>query len=110
MANASQGDTEMTPTNILNRSFDPTFNVLAVEGMGYDPSGVLKRIVSDTLTFRYAVDGTAVYLGEATPGASQASAIWRVMKFDSSTGSIKWADGNDNFDNVWDDYASLTYN
>lgn len=53
------------------------------------------------------------YVGKAAIGSSGASAVWRIMKIDESgtptTLSITWADGNSNFDNVWDNRTSLTY-
>jgi len=55
---------------------------------------------------------TVAYLGEAAPGSSAAAAVWRIQKFTFSAGgdvSSAWADGNANFDNVWDNRASLTY-
>ena len=56
------------------------------------------------------VTATLAYVGEATFAAPTSSALWRIRKLDTTTGvDIKWADGNSNYDNVWDDRASLTY-
>lgn len=54
---------------------------------------------------------TVTYIGEAAPGTATSSALWRVKKIDSTTNPTKivFADGNDLFDNVWDDRASLSY-
>ena len=53
---------------------------------------------------------TVSYIGEATTGSATSSAVWRIKKMDTTTGTvITWADGNDNFDNVWDNRASLSY-
>jgi len=52
------------------------------------------------------------YVGEAATGSSTAAAVWKIYRItNSGTASIRkhWADGNDLFDNVWDDRASLTY-
>ena len=57
------------------------------------------------------VDATTTYIGEATPGTTLASALWRIKKV-VETGpdvTITWADGNSDFDNIWDDRLSLTY-
>ena len=47
------------------------------------------------------------------PGSSTSSAVWRVKKTVLSDTSddvvITWADGNANFDNIWDNRLSLTY-
>lgn len=57
------------------------------------------------------VDATTEYLGWAEPGTATSAASWRVKKI-TTTGSdiaITWADSNRNFDNAWDNRASLTY-
>lgn len=50
------------------------------------------------------------YIGKALIGTSSADNDWAIQKMDE-TGDliITWADGNDNFDNVWDNRASLVY-
>jgi hypothetical protein len=52
-----------------------------------------------------------VYVGQADPGSSTSAAVWRVKKITESLGgtSIDWADGDAEFDNVWDDRDTLTY-
>jgi hypothetical protein len=55
--------------------------------------------------------GGISYVGEALPGAATSAASWRVKRL-TETGpdvAVQWADGNGNFDNVWDDRASLSY-
>jgi hypothetical protein len=50
-------------------------------------------------------------VGEAAISVSESSAFWRIKRL-TTTGTvldIKWADGNDEFDNVWTDRAGLTY-
>lgn len=54
---------------------------------------------------------TVSYIGEADPSAATSAAAWRVRRI-TKTGddvSIRWADGDALFDNVWDDRASLSY-
>jgi len=51
------------------------------------------------------------YVGEADPGSATSSAIWRVKRVTddgSELLTIEWAGGG-NFDQIWDDRASLTY-
>lgn len=51
-----------------------------------------------------------IYLGEAEEGSLTSDAVWRIRRIDYSSGvTILWADGNANFDNVWNDRTSLTY-
>lgn len=45
------------------------------------------------------------WVAQAVPGSSLASAVWRVKKIATTTGSLEitritWADGNSNFDNA----------
>jgi hypothetical protein len=60
-------------------------------------------------TIHLVTVGSIDYLGEAAIGSATSSAVWRIKKIDSTTGtSITWA-GTGTFDQVWDNYASLTY-
>ena len=51
------------------------------------------------------------YVGYASPSSLSSASSWRIMKVTSSPSAcdVKWADGNLDFDNIWDDRASLTY-
>lgn len=58
------------------------------------------------------VSDVLAYLGDASVGSSTSSSIWRIQKLVfTAAGSvtITFADGNVNFDNVWDNRASLSY-
>ena len=54
-----------------------------------------------------------LFLGEAAPGTATSFPAWRIRKFiyniDKMLIEILWADGDGNFDNVYDDRAALTY-
>lgn len=55
-------------------------------------------------------DSLVEYLGRAPTGSSTAGAVWQIRKIDETTGTIiTWADGNDSFDNIWDNRESLSY-
>ena len=63
-------------------------------------------------TTRYEeVSSTLTYFGEAAPGAAESDPVWRMKRMTTTGGltKVEFADGNVNFDNVWDDRASLTY-
>lgn len=68
-----------------------------------------------TTNYATQVDKTSttdvIYIGEATIGSATSSAVWRIQKVDNTGGDteIIWADGNDNFDNIYDNRTSLTY-
>lgn len=57
------------------------------------------------------VDAVDTYIGKADPGSVESAAVWQIQRLTVSgtVTSIEWADGNDEFNNVWDDRASLTY-
>lgn len=51
-----------------------------------------------------------LYVGKSLPGTSQGSASWQIYKINTSSGIvITWADGNSNFDNIWNNRLSLSY-
>lgn len=57
------------------------------------------------------VSSTEIYIGEAAVKVAESSSAWRIRKF-STVGTVTkmlWADGNELYDNVWTDRATLTY-
>ena len=56
---------------------------------------------------------TVKYIGQALPGSTQSSALWRIKKVDLSATDgdveIVWADGTAEFTKVWDDRLSYNY-
>ena len=60
----------------------------------------------------YDANNNLIYQGTAYPSITKASAGWRIKKFTYTSGNltdIQFADGNDNYDNVWNDRAIYTY-
>lgn len=54
---------------------------------------------------------TVTYVGKALPGSSAASAVWQITRITTS-GTVTltaYADGDSNFDNVWNNRAALSY-
>lgn len=49
------------------------------------------------------------YIGKAATGTATSAASWKISKLDDSTGRLTWADGDANYDNIWDNRASLSY-
>lgn len=69
---------------------------------------------STTTNYATRVDDTTTenvtYLGKAIPGSANGDPVWQIQKIDETAGTvITWADGNDNFDNIWNNRASLIY-
>lgn len=54
---------------------------------------------------------TVTYVGEAPLQSNEASPVWRIKKLETSGTvlTITFADGNQNFDNIWTNRTSLTY-
>lgn len=100
-----------------NTSFDEDFGVNTVEILEYDPTGAsgrLKRSIHPNLPMRLDYDSSSnlIFLGKGKQGAVNGDASWRIQQFTWSGGnlvSITWADGDSEFDNVWNNRASLSY-
>jgi len=66
-------------------------------------------------TVRTDTDGATpetIYRGNALPGTAEGSAAWRCEEITIAADgdvSILFADGNDSYDNIWTNRASLTY-
>ena len=68
----------------------------------------------DQFTYVFDYSGTdPIYIGMAPTGQSKASAVWQIRKlsYDGSGNitDIQFANGSRNFDQVWNDRASLSY-
>ena len=66
-------------------------------------------------TTRTDTDGATpetIYRGAAIPGTATSAALWRMEEITIAADgdvTILFADGNDSFDNIWDNRASLSY-
>ena len=51
------------------------------------------------------------YVGYATIGTANSAASWKVFRMFDDKGdlTITYADGDSNYDNIWDDRVTLTY-
>jgi len=55
-------------------------------------------------------DSNITYFGKAVPGTATSAASWQIKEVDTTSGSeIRYADGDANFDNIWDNRESLSY-
>ena len=53
-----------------------------------------------------------IYIGEALPGSATSDAKWRIKRVDQQAGddyTIIWAEGSADFDKIWDNRLTLTY-
>lgn len=72
------------------------------------------RTIVGALAIRQDFQGgnKLIFLGESEPGVATSLGAWRIRKFTYDGNkliSVEWADGNGNFDNVYDDRATLSY-
>lgn len=67
------------------------------------------QLVPDEILIDESTSDT--YIGNTKPGTASSSALWRIRKIAVAAGvtSIKFADGDDQYDNVWDNRLSLSY-
>mgnify|MGYP006935473121 CR=1 FL=1 len=104
--------------NNLTNNPSSSVSITAGEGVLVEQNGDIYTITMEASVpyatrIDQAVDGLTYYTGFADVGSSTSSAVWRVKKTVLSDTSddvvITWADGNANFDNIWDNRLSLTY-
>lgn len=79
---------------------------LDVHVLGGQLAGSSKIIIIDNAS------ASITYYGYANPGTANSDATWRILRKEVVSASVtefKYADGNDNYDNVWNNRASLTY-
>ena len=58
-----------------------------------------------------APDSNTYYIGEAPFGAATTDPIWRIKRlvFSGANFTLDWADGNDEFNKIWDNRTLFTY-
>lgn len=76
-------------------------------------SGIIKSesVSRETITLIDEVSSTVTYIGKAKLGTAGSDAFWQIRKIQKvgTVTSIQYADGDRQFDNVWNSRASLTY-
>lgn len=93
--------------HVLNYLWNP--DTLAFEvATGGSTSGANVNIKGAN-TLRYDEGATYTYIGEATAGAAEGSAVWRIKRMTNASLTILYADGDTAFDNVWASRAGLSY-
>lgn len=57
------------------------------------------------------VSSTLAYYGEAATGTSGATALWRIRRITTAgtVVTVEWADGDGQFNNIWNNRAALSY-
>lgn len=110
IANTSTNATEATLLAIKAKTDLLTFTADKLKTTGEDGGGNGSSINPNKLLQVDSV-GTTTYLGYADAGSLTSAAVWAVKKIveTGSDVSITWADGNVNYDNVWDNRLTLIY-
>ena len=55
-------------------------------------------------------DSNILYVGKAAIGSLTSAEVWQIMKVDETSGTIvTYADGDDNYDNEFDEREALSY-
>ncbi len=100
-ADATVGGT--AATNVLTLDYDTTAMSDTDDiQIYYDMGSLVKRIDE--------ASATITYIGQAQDDSDIGDPVWQIQRIDTSSGTvIQWADGNNNYDNVWDNRAALTY-
>ena len=66
-----------------------------------------------TKSLDYDGNGNMIYLGRAVQGTEKSVSAWQIIQFtydgNNRLTDVKWCDGNTQFDNIWDNRASLSY-
>jgi hypothetical protein len=104
-----QQKTEDTSQEVLNKSVDPRFGILAVELLGYDtPNDTVRRVAVDEngqleVGFDYRIsDISGNYYG-----FTKADGAWYIMEFTGST--ARYIKGDSDYTTSWTGRAGLTY-
>ena len=72
------------------------------------------RMEGGLFTSVYDYDGSSnlIYSGTALAGSAKASPAWQIKKYTysgSNLTDVQFADGNTQFDNIWNNRTSLSY-
>lgn len=116
----SKNRVKETSQYIDNLSFDDATGLRLTELAGPDGNGGIYSVGINSdgslrtslvpQALKTQVVGPVTYLAQAPAGTDQATAGWRAMKIDQTSGTvITWADGNANYDNVASDLTLLAY-
>lgn len=93
---------DSTPLDVAVSGTVPV-SVAATLDVEQQPSLVVEKIDQ--------ASATVTYIGQAAPGTATSAASWRIqrMSVSGTVTTLEYADGDLNFNNIWDNRASLTY-
>lgn len=96
--------------SIWLKTGDVVGSFLSGEAVG-NQTGLKSCSINLSLRIDESSTVNTTYVGYAEIGSSELSASWRIKRITELNGILVllYADGNDNFDNVWDNRTSLSY-
>ncbi len=97
------GSTYIYINTVSGQSDIPTSNGVSWELFGGTPK--MRKEIDE-------IPGGDMYIGTALPGTGTSTGTWAIKRVQSGAGgdiSITWANGNSQYDKVWDDRATYTY-
>jgi hypothetical protein len=67
------------------------------------------NIVSTAYSTRMDEGATYTYIGKASPGSAEGSAVWQIARLTNANTTIVYANGSSSFDQIWTNRAILSY-
>lgn len=124
-----RGTEGQSPQDLINQSFDHAgFHTLVAQIMGspdgtnlypikVNADGSINAVTggsaanTNNVFMEYkSTDSNIIYIGEAANASLTSNPAWKITRLDTTTLlKVTYADGDLNFDNVWDNRESLTY-
>lgn len=85
-------------------------STLATSAKQDDIIDLLSPSANDVIMREKSTDSDIIYIGEAANGSATSGSVWKITRLDLNTLlDVTYADGNLNYDNVWDNRESLSY-
>lgn len=88
------------------------YEPVTTQGSGAGLEVVVTNAATDEATRVVVASSTVSYIGKAPAGTATNAAAWKIQRVTTTVGgdlTVEWADGNINYDNVWDNRAVLSY-
>lgn len=77
----------------------------------FNPAGAVYSTNGPEAIYVDEFSGSLTYVGWAGVGSNSGSSVWKIQRItvSGSLTSASWADGNPQYDNVWENRAILNY-